>query len=81
MTIEQWMDDYPDLVYDEFGDMPIYCLARRMKDDAELGKYVREKLEARHKYETEARNIPREPDTEQTAEIRALNEENRRAHG
>ncbi len=81
MTIDQWMKENPDLVYETLGELSVTKLARLIFDDIAMGAYIFEQLNETYKDAMAARYLPREPDTEQTAQIRALNEENRRAHG
>lgn len=78
MNIEQWMQENPELVYEELGDLSVSKLARLIDDDIDLGIYIHEQIVKRYEYEMACRDIPREPDTERMAEARAINAENRR---
>ncbi len=81
MNIETWMKQNPDMVYQTLGELSVSKLARLIEDDIALGAYIFEQLNETYKDHMEATYLPREPDTERQAEVRAINDENRRAVG
>ncbi len=83
-TLVQWADSNPDKWIDRVRDVDQKTMAKALKSrDAwrDLWTQVGEKIEEDYEEDTKVPPDKPEPDTEQTAQIRALNEENRRAHG
>lgn len=82
MNIDQWMQQNPGLVYEEFGDLSISKLARLIDDEIALGTYLREQIEKRYEYEMSAQTIERPMiDTDKAEDARAINAESRRVYG
>jgi hypothetical protein len=79
MSIEQWMKENPELVYQTLGELSVSKLARLIEDDIALGAYLFEQLNETYKGHIAATHLPKEPDTERMREARAINAEARRA--
>ncbi len=78
---QKWLKIHYYVAFDDFMVAHKDAISANAEDDTEQGIYINKWLYQRYLDWLEAPPKKPAPDTEQTAEIRAINEENRRAHG
>ncbi len=78
---QKWLKNHHDVAFDNFMAEHKDEIIASAEDDTEQGININKWLYKRFMDWLAKRPKKPAPDTEQTAQIRALNEENRRAHG